>query len=336
MKSRDEILESVRRKIRLRHFSLSTEDAYVGWVARYHDFVVKQPANRTSESKVEAFLTDLAVGKGVAARTQNQALSALLFLYSAVLERPLGNVAPLRAKNRIHVRSAPSRSQIRLFRAAVSDTAQTPTRLLVDLIYGTGMRVGEPLSLRIKDVIWEESQIVIRDAKGGKDRRVPIPRICAVPLHAQIDRAKLVWNWDRANAPAVGVPLPNQLSSKYPGASVAWQWFWVFPAPGHCRDPYHGQTVRYHLLVDALQRSVREAAQKVNLEGVITPHALRHAFATHMLAAGTDVRTIAELMGHTSVETTLGYLHSNVAQAASPLDHPIFEAKPDDQPGRAE
>jgi integrase len=222
------------------------------------------------------------------------------------------------------MRSAPSREQIRLFRAAVVDTPQTPTRLLVDLIYGTGMRVSEPLGLRIKDVSWEAGMILIRDAKGGKDRGVPIPRICAEPLRLQIERARLAWQWDRANTPEVGVALPNQLSVKYPGAPFAWQWFWVFPAAGHCEDPYSGKTVHYHLLVDALQRSVREAAVKVNLEGLVTPHALRHAFATHMLASGSDVRTIAELMGHASVETTLGYLHSQVSRAGSPLDDPLF------------
>ena len=324
MKSRDDILQAVRNKIRLKHFALSTEDSYLGWIARYHDFVLRLPAGRSPESKAEAFLTELAVRGQVAARTQNQALAAILFLYSSVLEKPLGRVAPLRAKSRVTVRSAPSREQIRLFRAAVVDTPQTPTRLLVDLIYGTGMRVSEPLALRIKDVSWEPGEILIRDAKGGKDRRVPIPRICAEPLRLQIERAKLAWQWDRANTPDVGVPLPHQLSVKYPGAPLAWQWFWVFPAAGHCEDPYSGKTVHFHLLVDALQRSVRDAAIKVNLEGLVTPHALRHAFATHMLASGSDVRTIAELMGHASLETTLGYLHPQVSQARSPLDDPLF------------
>jgi integrase len=216
-----------------------------------------------------------------------------------------------------------------LFRSVVQDTPHTPTRLLVDLIYGTGMRVSEPLELRIKDIAWGENLIVIRDAKGGKDRKVPIPGPCTAPLRLQMERARILWEWDRANCPKVGVPLPHRLANKYPAAPFSWQWFWVFPAPGHCDDPYSGERVRYHLLVDALQRSVREAAQKVKLEGLVTPHALRHAYATHMLASGTDVKTIAELMGHASLETTAGYLHSNASLARSPLDDPLFAEKPE-------
>ena len=196
----------VRKKIRMRHLSLSTEDTYCGWIARYYDYTKRLPAAMAPEKKAEAFLTELATKRGVAARTQNQALAAVLFLYSAVLEKPLGNVNPLRAKAPSHQRSAPSREQVRLFRSAVRDTPGTPARLLVDLIYGTGMRVSEPLELRIKDILWEDRQIVIRNAKGGKDRRVPIPRICFEPLRLQMERARILWELDRKNSPEVGVP----------------------------------------------------------------------------------------------------------------------------------
>jgi integron integrase len=320
MKKREEVIEMVRRKIRLRHLSLSTEDSYCGWIARYYDFSRALPAAMSPEKKAEAFLTNLATVRGVAAKTQNQALAAVLFLYSAVLEKPLGNVAPLRARAPAHERSAPSREQVRLFRSAVLDTPGTPARLLVDLIYGTGMRVSEPLELRIKDILWDERQIVIRDAKGGKDRRVPIPRICVEPLRLQMERARILWELDRKNSPEVGVPLPFQLAKKYPSNQFSWPWFWMFPAAGHCNDPYTGRRTRFHLLVDSLQRCVKDAADRVQLGGVITAHVLRHAFATHMMASGSDVRTIAELMGHESLETTAGYLHPNVAAARSPLD----------------
>jgi integrase len=176
MKRREEVIEMVRKKIRLRHLSMSTEDSYCGWIARYYDFTSGLPSGMSPEKKAEAFLTDLAAIRRVAAKTQNQALAAVLFLYSAVLDKPLGNVSPLRAKVPVYKRSAPSREQVRLFRSAVRDTPQTPAKLLVDLIYGTGMRVSEPLELRVKDILWEERQILIRDAKGGKDRRVPIPK----------------------------------------------------------------------------------------------------------------------------------------------------------------
>ena len=325
MKSRQEVLEALRVKIRLRHLALSTEDAYLGWVSRYYDFARRLPRDMESEAKVEAFLTDLAVNKSVAAKTQNQALAALLFLYSNVLEKPLARVSAMRAKVPARERSAPSREQVRIFRSVVRDTLQTPARLLVDLIYGTGMRVSEPLELRIKDVLWGEGQVVVRGAKGGKDRRVPIPRSCAEPLKAQIERARGLWEWDRKHHPEVGVSLPDRLGVKFPSAPFNWQWFWVFPAAAHCQEPYTGKTVRYHLLVDAIQRAVREAAREVQLEGLITPRALRHAFATHTLAAGADVRTIAELMGHKSLETTAGYLHPEISSARSPLDDPFFD-----------
>lgn len=324
MKSKREILECTRRRIRLRHYALGTEDAYLGWISRYYDFALGLAANMGPEEKAESFLSSLATKIGVSARTQNQALSALLFLYSAVLEKPLGDVSALRARSPQRERVAPSKNQIRQFRSAVVDTAQTPARLLVDLLYGTGMRVSEPLELRIKDVLWDEGQIVVRQAKGAKDRRIRIPKVCIAPLRAQIGCARAAWEWDRAHAPEVGVSLPGHLVSKYPSGQFSWQWFWVFPAGGHCKDSYTGKIVRHHILVDSLQRVVRTAAQKVQMEGLITPHVLRHAFATHMLAGGMDVRTIAELMGHSSLETTAGYLHPNVNASGSPLDDPIF------------
>jgi integrase len=173
--------------------------------------------------------------------------------------------------------------------------------------------------------------MVIRNAKGGKDRRIPIPKACIERLKLQMERAKVLWGWDRRNSPEVGVPLPFRLATKYPSAPFSWQWFWVFPAAAHCDDPYSGCRVRYHLLIDSLQRCVKDAADKVQLGGLITPHVLRHAFATHMLAAGADVRTIAKLMGHSSLETTVGYIHTDVASAKSPLDDPLYDAG--DEPG---
>jgi integron integrase len=334
MKTLNQILELARERMRLRHFALNTEKAYLGWIARYHAHVIAGRSDLAPEKKAEAYLTDLATRHGVAARTQNQALAAILFLYSHVLGRPLGDISAMRARAPARMRSAPSREQIRIFRAAVKDTPQTPARLLVDLIYGTGMRVSEPLELRIKDILWGERQILVRDAKGGKDRRVPIPRSCTEALRHQMGRARTLWEWDRRNAPGVGVPLPYQLAKKYPAARFAWQWFWIFPAAGHCKDPYSDSQLRFHILVDSLQRSVKEAANKVDLGGLITPHVLRHAFATHMLAAGTDVRTIAELMGHSSIETTAGYLHPNVAGALSPLDDPLFTPGPEFSPDK--
>lgn len=222
MKSRAQVLEMVRGKVRLRHYSLCTEDAYCFWTGRYYDLCLARPGTETPEARAEAFLTHLAK-QSYSAKSQNQAFSALLYLYKEVLGKPLGNVNAMRAKRPIHERVAPSREQIVRFRAAVTDTPHTPTRLLVDLIYGCGLRVSEPLELRIHDVLWGENQLMIRSAKGGKDRRVPIPGSCIEPLRQQIDRARGVWEWDRKNRPAVGVPLPVRLGYKYPVAPYSWQ-----------------------------------------------------------------------------------------------------------------
>jgi len=253
----------------------------------------------------------------VSARTQNQAFSALLFLYREVLRRPLQEVDALRAKNYRHERTAPSREAIQALRQAVVDTPNTPALLLVDLLYGCGLRVSEPLELRIQDILWDENHLVIRAAKGAKDRRVPLPRSCVDRLKIQVEHALSVWADDRKNNPTVGVSLPGALERKYPTAPFARSWFWVFPAANPCRSPYSGKTVRYHLLHDALQRAVRVAAIKIGLQDSLTPHVLRHAFATH---SRESIESLRVLMGHNSIETTSGYRHPLVDQATNPLD----------------
>jgi integrase len=323
MKSRIEVLEIVRAKIRLRHFALSTEDAYCHWVGRYYDFCVERSRGITPEERAEAFLTYLA-RRFLSAKTQNQALCALVFLYREVLKKPLGAIDALRAKRPAVERTAPSREQILQFRRAVKDTAHTPARLIVDLIYGSGLRVSEPLDLRIKDVLWSEGHLVIRAAKGGKDRRVPIPASCVEPLRRQIERARTVWDFDRRNSPGIGVPLPSRLAMKYPKAAVSWQWFWVFPAPGYCRDPLHSALVRFRILQDSVQRIVHEASVTVGLGHLITPHVLRHAYATH---SREPIENLRQLMGHASIETTAGYRHTVVDLASNPLDD-LLKAEP--------
>jgi integrase len=320
MKSRAEVIALVRAKIRMMHLAYSTEDTYCGWIARYYDYCRRRPSDRTPEQKAESFLTDLAVRRRLAARTQDQAFSAVLFLYKDVLGKPLGEVDALRAKRAYHERTSPSREQIRLFLGAVEDTASTPSKLIVSLLYGCGLRVSEPLELRVKDILWSEGpngQLLVRGAKGGKDRRLPIPRSCAAPLRQQLDRARVHWESDRANSPDVGVPLPYALESKYPKAPLQWHWFWVFPAQNHCTDPRSGKRVRFHILVDNVQRSVQRAARKVGLDGLITPHVLRHAYATHSKESMDALRI---LLGHSSLETTATYLHPVVDKAGNPLD----------------
>jgi integrase len=320
VKTRGDVISLVRSKIRMMHLAFSTEDIYCGWVARYYDFCRGIPRDRKPEEKAEAFLTDLAERKRLAARTQNQAFAALLFLYRDVLGRPLGNVDALRARSPHHERTSPSREQVRRLREAVADTPSTPARLLVDLLYGCGLRVSEPLQLRVKDVLWSEGpngQLMLKGAKGGKDRRVPIPKACAAPLREQVEKARSLWSWDRAHARDVGVTLPFALERKYPKTPFLWQWFWVFPAQNHCIDPRSGSKVRFHILVDCIERAVRRAAAKTDLEGLITPHVLRHAYATH---SRESIDSLRQLLGHSSLETTATYLHPVVDRAGNPLD----------------
>jgi len=320
MKSRAEMVTLVQSKVRLLHYAMGTEDAYCGWIARYYDFCNGLPTNLSPEQKAERFLTELAVRQRLSARTQNQAFAALLFLYKQVLGRPLQGIDALRAKQPRRERTSPSREQIRLFRSAVEDTVATPAKLIVDLLYGCGLRVSEPLELRVKDVLWgdgDTGHLLLRGAKGGKDRRVPVPRSCTGALRRQMEFARSVWDWDRTNAPEFGVTLPYALSTKYPRAPFQWQWFWVFPAQSHCVDPRSGKHVRFHLLHDNIQRSVQRAAIKVGLDGLITPHVLRHAYATH---SREPIESLRQLLGHSSIETTAGYIHPVVDRASNPLD----------------
>ena len=320
MQSLEEVVARVRKKIRLLHYALSTEDTYCSWVARYYTYCLTLPATWTPEQKAEEYLSYLARERRISARSQDQAFASILFLYKEVLGRPLAEVDPLRAKRPSHQRVAPSRDQVRQMREAIQDTPNTPARLLFDLLYGCGLRVSEPLELRIKDILWDEGstgQLMIRCAKGGKDRRVPLPRCCVDPMKRQIERARIVWEADRRDAPHVGVVLPHSLAKKYPQAPFHWQWFWVFPAPNHCTHPREGTRVRYHLLVDSLQRVVYNAAKTLELEGVVTPHCLRHAYATH---SREPIDALRQLLGHSSIETTAGYRHPVIEQASNPLD----------------
>ena len=318
MQTRNEVLAVVSNKVRVRGFSLRTEEAYTYWIGRYYDFVLKLPKALTSEQRAEAFITDLAVKKDVAASTQNQAFAAILFLYKDVKKQPLKEVNALRAQRPEYIREAPSRDEVRALFGALIDPPLVPAGLLARLLYGCGLRVQEPLELRIKDVRLSESLLHLRHAKGGKDRMVPIPCSLIAPLRAQIERARKVWQWDRDHRPDIGVSLPHQLARKYPRAAFDWGWFWVFPSGNYCQHPRQPElTVRWRLHEAALQRAVSQARERAGIAMRITPHVLRHGYATH---SEEDPRTVQQVMGHAQLETTMGYIHRTVAQARSPLE----------------
>jgi site-specific recombinase XerD len=266
---------------------------------------------------VSAFLTSLAHAE-CSPTTQNQALQSLLMFYREVHSVELGRIDALRAKRREHVRYAPTREETAALLTAVRDTGCYPVRLIVHLLYGCGLRVNEPLELRIKDVDIANSRLVVRQAKGGKDRVVPMPCSLVDPVRKQVAVAAALWQQDAAAG--VPVPLPDRLEVKYPSYAHARAWYWLFPLRTRSEHPRTGATVRWHVLDTAVQRAVRDAAETCGLTGLITPHCLRHAYATHAMQAGANVRDVQQVMGHAHLDTTMGYLHAESGRVKSPLD----------------
>ena len=300
----------------LRHLSINTEKTYTHWLGRYGSFLKEAPVQSlASEKKMEAFLTRLAIS-GVSASTQNQAFNALLFFYRDVLKKELGPVNSLRAKRPSTVRQCPTPEEVRQVLATVSDIYGYPTRLIVHLLYGCGLRVSEPLNLRIKDVDLNEARLYVYQSKGGKGRVVLFPRCLAEPLERQMLVAKNVAAQDHARG--IPVPLPGLLAKKYPSAARSERWAWLFPSHTLCHDPRSGKVARWRCHESNVQRAVRAAAQRCRLEG-LTPHYLRHAYATHALHGGAYVRDLQVVLGHNHLDTTMLYLHTEARRVASPL-----------------
>jgi len=308
-------ISNMRDIIRRKHLSIETERSYCQWLDRFSRFVVERCRDGKPEQKMEAFLTQLA-RQDVSASTQNQAFCALLFFYREVLKLEIGKVDSLRAKKPVHLRYAPEVHDVRALIARIQDVGGYPTRLIVKLIYGCGMRVTEPLNLRVKDVLLSESKLILRGAKGGKDRFVSIPCSLAGELAAQLTLAKSIGERDRLNR--LPVALPGLLVTKYPHWQFLEKWAWLFPAHTSCVHPRTGVTVRWRCHEANVQRCVRSAARPMGLD--ITPHHLRHAYATHCLNGGQNPRAIQQAMGHSQLETTMGYLHTEALSVRSPID----------------
>jgi integron integrase len=299
------LLGSVRGCIRLKHYSLRTEQVYVDWIRRFIVFHGKRHPKEMAAAEMEAFLTHLAVTQRVAASTQNQAKSALLFLYKHVLgaELPwLDGVVQAKAPGRLPV--VLTREEV----ARVLGRLRGTHDLVGRLLYGTGMRIMEALRLRVKDVEFSRREIVVRDGKGGKDRMAMLPRSIEAVLGAHVERVRGLHALDLADGYGA-VWLPFALDRKYPNASREWGWQYVFPALHRSRDPRSGEERRHHLSDQAFQRAMRQAVRDAGLTKPATPHTLRHSFATHLLDAGDDIRTVQELLGHADVSTTMLYTH---------------------------
>jgi integron integrase len=290
---------------RLRHYSLRTEQTYQEWVERFLRFHGDAEPLSLGEAEVREFLEYLAVARNVSASTQNQAFSALLFLYGMVYERPLNDLRDvLRARRAGRLPVVLSREEVQRVLNAMEGTLG----LIARLLYGTGMRLMEGLRLRVKDVDFERGTITIREGKGDKDRMVMLPETLKGGLITHLDRVRILWESDRA-LEIPGVWMPDALDRKYPEAGKEWAWMWVFPSRRLSLDPRSGVERRHHAHETGVQRAVKEAARLARIPKPVGCHTLRHSFATHLLERGTDIRSVQELLGHQSVETTQIYTH---------------------------
>ena len=299
------LLDRVRDKIRLKHYSIRTETAYVDWVRRFVVFHHRRHPRELGPEHVEAFLSHLAVQRNVAASTQNQAKSALLFLYKEVLgsELPwLDNVETAKRPQRLPV--VLTRTEV----DAVLSRMHGTSGLIARLLYGSGLRLMEAVRLRVKDIEAERCEILVRDGKGAKDRVTMLPSSLVDALRAHLVLVRELHAQDLA-AGLPGVYLPYALDRKYPNAPREWAWQYVFPSDRLSVDPRSGLRRRHHVDEQNVQRAMRQALRDAGIAKFATPHTLRHSFATHLLQSGYDIRTVQELLGHSDVSTTMIYTH---------------------------
>jgi integron integrase len=313
------LLAQVRDLLRARHYSPRTEKAYIGWIRRFIRFHGNRHPDTMAETEIGAFLSSLAESK-VSASTQNQALAAVLFLYQQVLGRELewlGNL--VHAKRPLRVPVVLRRDEVRTL---LSHLDGAPW-LVCALLYGGGLRLLEAVQLRVKDIDLDRREVIVRRGKGQKDRRTVLPALLVERLrsHLAVVRSR---HADDLDAGAGCVALPEALARKYPNASREWIWQWIFPATRTYVEPITNEIRRHHLHESVIQRAVRQAAIVAQIGKPVTPHTLRHSFATHLLEDGYDIRTIQELLGHNDVATTMIYTHvlnRGAGGVRSPLDH---------------
>lgn len=313
------LLDLLRDRLRLKHYSIRTETQYVQWVRRFILFHGKRHPQEMGAKEVEAFLTHLAVEGRVAAATQNQALSALLFLYRELLHINLPWLDEVvRAKRPARLPVVLTREEVQ----AVLGRTEGTYGLMLRLLYGTGMRLMECVRLRVKDVDFSRAEIIVRDGKGAKDRVTMLPQRIAAELQAHLQRRRHLYEDDLAKGMA-SVYLPNALDRKYANAENEWGWQYVFVAKSYSIDPRSGSERRHHIDEKLVQRAMKRAVQEAAISKPATPHTLRHSFATHLLQGGYDIRTVQELLGHADVATTMIYTHvlnKGGRGVVSPLD----------------
>jgi integron integrase len=299
------LLDQVREAIRVKHYSIRTEQAYVSWVKRYILFHDKRHPADMGKPEIETFLSHLAVDLNVSASTQNQAFNALLFLYQHVLDRELPQtINAKRAKKPKRLPTVMTKEEAQRVIGALSGTHQ----LMAKLCYGSGLRLMECVRLRVKDVDFGMNQIVVRDGKGTVDRATVFPETIKAPLEEHLKRVKSLHEKDLAEGYG-RVYMPYALARKYSNANREWGWQYVFPAKSLSTDPRSGETRRHHIHENSLQKAVKEAVRLAGINKHVSCHTFRHSFATHLLEDGYDIRTVQELLGHKDVSTTMIYTH---------------------------
>ncbi len=313
------LLDRVRAEIRLRHYSYRTEQSYVDWIKRYIRFHNLRHPEEMGQSEVVAFLTDLAVRQDVAASTQNQARSALLFLYNEVLNRPIGEeIALVQAKGPRRLPTVLTRPEV----AQVLDAMSGVSRLVALLLYGSGLRITECVRLRVMDLDFGQGMIVVRNGKGAKDRITMLPRATHTDLQSHLRHVRTLHEADLREGLGRAY-LPHALERKYTNAAREWVWQYLFPSTTISTDPRSGQRRRHHLDPSTVQKAVKRAAELADIPKRVSPHTFRHSFATHLLEDGYDIRTVQELLGHSDVSTTMIYTHvlnRGPVAVRSPLD----------------
>jgi integron integrase len=313
------LLDQVREAIRLKNYSIRTEQAYASWVRRFILFHRKRHPRHMGSAEIETFLSHLAVERNVSASTQNQALSALLFLYRVVLKKELEYpIDSIRAKRPKRIPTVMTMGEAQ----KVIGGMMGKNQLMAKLLYGSGLRLMECMRLRVKDLDFGQRQIIVRDGKGMKDRATVLPDTLIDPLKRHLRHVKLTHEDDVADGNGA-VYLPNALTTKYPNAHWEWIWQYVFPAQKLSEDPRTGDLRRHHADPSALQRAVKKAARSAKMEKRVSCHTFRHSFATHLLGDGYDIRTVQDLLGHKHVSTTMIYTHvlnRGAGAVRSPLD----------------
>ena len=299
------LVEVARERIRARRMSLRTEKSYLYWVRQFVRFHDGRHPREMGVTEVEQFLTHLAVDRHVAAATQSQALAAVIFLFRHVLElEPPWVENVTRAKRRVHRPVVLTREEVRRVLARLPRSYA----LIGHLLYGTGMRITECLSLRVKDIDFSRGEIIVRSGKGDRDRVTMLPQ-SLVPALREHYRRLYDWYRQQRREQAPGVVLPDAIARKYPHAHISWSWLFVFPARQLCADPRTGAIVRFHMHEKGLQRAMTIAVREARVTKPASCHTLRHSFATHLIEAGYDIRTVQELLGHADVKTTMIYTH---------------------------